>query len=223
MLAVTEEIIIHLGHQHSTACLPQAASFQCYIPLAWPCTGDSKLNPKSRIPCLHLAEHMETEEFDLLGNSLLASAVPFLKRPQKHDINSKHCRAWCSVQGWFPCKSWGYGPVRRFIIIFTILAICLGISLAAPGQSAQIVVITGASGVFLSCYLIPIINHLMLYFGRCAVLHAFEVLHSMEPSLTENVSAKGSQEVLPCRDAKGCSMREVLLARWCLACPCYDR
>jgi len=74
------------------------------------------------------------------------------------------------LQGWFPGKQWGYGLARRFIIIFTILVICLGIALAAPGQSAQIVVITGASGVFLSCYLIPIVNHLMLYCGWCAPL-----------------------------------------------------
>lgn len=69
------------------------------------------------------------------------------------------------MQGWFPGKQWGYGFVRRFIIIFTILAICLGVSLAAPDQSSQIVVVTGASGVFLACYLIPIVNHLMLYCG----------------------------------------------------------
>lgn len=73
-------------------------------------------------------------------------------------------------QGWFPGKQWGYGLARRFIIISTILVICLGIALAAPGQSAQIVVVTGASGVFLSCYLIPIVNHLMLYCGWCALL-----------------------------------------------------
>ncbi|CAL8465153.1 g4688 [Coccomyxa elongata] len=85
-------------------------------------------------------------------------------------------------RGWFPGKQWGYGPVRRFIIIFTILAICLGISLAAPGQSSQIVVITGASGVFLSCYLIPIINHLMLYFGRAHCQIAIKQGRGWDPS-----------------------------------------
>lgn len=70
------------------------------------------------------------------------------------------------LQFWFPGR--GYGFVRRFIIIFTILGICLAVSLAAPFNSAQIVVITGASGVFLSCYLIPVINHIMLYCGWCA-------------------------------------------------------
>ena len=46
-----------------------------------------------------------------------------------------------------------------------ILGICLAVSLAAPFSSSEIVVVTGASGVFLSCYLIPIINHILLYCG----------------------------------------------------------
>ena len=29
----------------------------------------------------------------------------------------------------------------------------------------QIVVVTGASGVFLSCYFIPCLNHILLYCG----------------------------------------------------------
>ena len=91
------------------------------------------------------------------------------------------------MQDWFPGKQWGYGLGRRFFIIFTILAICLGVSLAAPGDSAQIVVITGASGVFLSCYLIPIINHLMLYCGRCAAFEAFEI---QPPKVDKEASAQ---------------------------------
>jgi uncharacterized membrane protein len=72
------------------------------------------------------------------------------------------------AQGWFPGKQWGYGFARRFVIIFVILAICLGVSLAAPYDSAQIVVVTGASGVFLSCYFVPCFNHILLYCGWCA-------------------------------------------------------
>ena len=82
------------------------------------------------------------------------------------------------LQFWFPGR--GYGIVRRFAIIFTILGICLAVSLAAPFNSAQIVVITGASGVFLSCYLIPVINHIMLYCGWCAGIFASSHLPSSQ-------------------------------------------
>ena len=71
-----------------------------------------------------------------------------------------------ALQGWFPGK--GYGLFRRFCIIVPILSICLAVSLAVPYDSVQIAVITGASGVFLVCYLIPVVNHIMLFCGWCA-------------------------------------------------------
>ena len=48
-----------------------------------------------------------------------------------------------------------------------IWAVTLGISLALPGHSAAIVSITGASGVFLACYFVPVVLHIMLYCGWC--------------------------------------------------------
>ena len=79
-----------------------------------------------------------------------------------------------ALQGWFPGK--GYGLFRRFCIILPIVSICLAVSLAVPYDSVQIAVITGASGVFLVCYLIPVINHIMLFCGWCATNESGAIL-----------------------------------------------
>ncbi|CAL5226106.1 g8923 [Coccomyxa viridis] len=68
------------------------------------------------------------------------------------------------LRGWLPGK--GYGLLRRMMIITIILMVCLAVSLAAPYNSSQIVVATGASGVFLTRYFIPCLSHIVLYCGR---------------------------------------------------------
>ena len=137
------------------------------------------------------------------------------------------------MQGWFPGK--GYGLVRRFIIIFTILAICLAVSLAAPFSSSQIVVVTGASGVFLSCYLIPIINHILLYCGWCGprAPSLVRMIHSLllivchiacwsgvgpEPPAEQDRSIQAARPVPAVRTDCPCPCRDELLVlrHWCL-------
>lgn len=82
------------------------------------------------------------------------------------------------LRGWLPGK--GYGFFRRFIIISLILVICLAIALAAPFNSSQIVVVTGASGVFLSCYFIPCLNHILLYCGWAHCQQAIKKGHGWD-------------------------------------------
>lgn len=68
---------------------------------------------------------------------------------------------------------------RRFCIILPILSICLAVSLAVPYDSVQLAVIMGAPGVFLVCYLIPVINHIMLFGGWCALNQPSAVLRPL--------------------------------------------
>jgi uncharacterized ion transporter superfamily protein YfcC len=46
-----------------------------------------------------------------------------------------------------------------------ILGIALGISLAIPDDSARVLLVTGATGVCMVSYVIPVGNHLMMYYG----------------------------------------------------------
>ena len=71
------------------------------------------------------------------------------------------------VQDWLPGDKSRYGLGRRAILMSIIWAVTLGVSLAVPGQSAAIVSITGASGVLLACYVVPVALHIMLYCGWC--------------------------------------------------------
>ena len=78
-------------------------------------------------------------------------------------------------------------------------------SLAAPFSSSEIVVVTGASGVFLSCYLIPIINHILLYCGWCAARWRLLLAKMRNPSPVQPHAAP--QCLLLCSGDKGCTLR----------------
>ena len=56
--------------------------------------------------------------------------------------------------------------VRQVINTCVIIAICLAVALAAPAQSGNVLTVTGATGVCLVSYLIPVLSHLLLAFNR---------------------------------------------------------
>lgn len=54
---------------------------------------------------------------------------------------------------------------RKLIVNVIVITICLAVSLAAPDQSGNVLTVTGATGVCLVSYVIPVVSHLMMFFG----------------------------------------------------------
>lgn len=85
---------------------------------------------------------------------------------------------------------------RQLINVTIIILVCLAVSLGAPGSSGDVLTVTGATGVCLVSYLIPVLSHLMLVFGkaRCQRLDPADsgsvyggaVLASRQPSSLED-------------------------------------
>lgn len=95
-----------------------------------------------------------------LGAVYLALSIPPILYPCAHIL-----------QDWIPTSLLPVGVFRRFVIVSIIMGVSLAISLAFPGESAIITVVTGCTGVLLTCYLVPIANHLLLYTNRCRPFH----------------------------------------------------
>ncbi|OAE35796.1 hypothetical protein AXG93_2138s1030 [Marchantia polymorpha subsp. ruderalis] len=86
----------------------------------------------------------------------LCLSVPVVEFPTRHTIN-----------GWLPetfMKDRAYA--RQLIITATILIFSLGMALAFPSSSGSVLVVTGATGVCMVSYLIPVVNHFLLYYNR---------------------------------------------------------
>ncbi|KAL2644991.1 hypothetical protein R1flu_012578 [Riccia fluitans] len=83
----------------------------------------------------------------------LCLATPAMEFPTRHTIN-----------GWLPDKFMKNYPYGRHLIITTsILTFGLGVALIFPSNSGNVLVVTGATGVCMVSYLIPIVNHFALY------------------------------------------------------------
>lgn len=59
-----------------------------------------------------------------------------------------------------------YVTARKVGEAFFVYGVSLGIALAIPGTSGDIIAVTGATGVLVVCYFIPLLNHYMLWFGK---------------------------------------------------------
>ncbi|KAL3689246.1 hypothetical protein R1sor_015555 [Riccia sorocarpa] len=89
----------------------------------------------------------------------LCLAVPAMEFPTRHTIN-----------GWLPEGFLKHHPyVRQLLITAAILTFSLGVALLFPSSSANVLVVTGATGVCMASYLIPIVNHFLLYFNSSKI------------------------------------------------------
>lgn len=88
----------------------------------------------------------------------LALSLPAVVYPTRMAMNQ-----------WLPGRKDRHKLLRKAILITIILGFMVTIAMLWPDQSATFLTITGATGVLLTSYLLPVINHFMLYFGwaRC--------------------------------------------------------
>lgn len=97
----------------------------------------------------------ELKHFLLFSAVYLAMALPMLELPTRHTIDR-----------WIPQEWIQNKRLRHVGVMVVILGFSLALATTWPSQSGNIVVVTGATGVAMVSYIIPIINHFLLYFSR---------------------------------------------------------
>lgn len=55
---------------------------------------------------------------------------------------------------------------RHLVVMSCILAFCLAIAVIWPAKSGDMLVVTGATGVCMVSYIIPVVNHLLLFYSK---------------------------------------------------------
>ncbi|XP_057861374.2 uncharacterized protein LOC131069823 isoform X3 [Cryptomeria japonica] len=97
----------------------------------------------------------------------LALSVPMLEFPIRHTI-------YC----WFP-ENKKFRLLQLYLTV-VILLLCLSFALLFPNNSGNVLVATGAVGVCIVSYMVPIINHFLLLFKRVKPL---ENAHTQDASV----------------------------------------
>lgn len=93
----------------------------------------------------------------------IATSVPPTEFPVRHTLDLWLVRLLTKL-GVEDAKyrfKWG----RHLAETALVMGAALGVSLAIPDSSAQVLVVTGATGVCMVSYVIPVGNHLMMYYG----------------------------------------------------------
>jgi hypothetical protein len=85
----------------------------------------------------------------------LAIANPTIEFPTRHTID-----------GWISTSLIKNRLVRHLGETGTILGFSLIVALIWPGSSGNVLVVTGATGVCMVSYIIPVVNHLLLFFSK---------------------------------------------------------
>ncbi|KAG0630426.1 hypothetical protein M758_1G177400 [Ceratodon purpureus] len=100
----------------------------------------------------------------------LAMALPMLEFPTRHTID-----------GWIP-ERWATNKRLRHLVVMTaIVVFCLVIAVAWPASSGYILVVTGATGVCMVSYIIPVVNHLLLYYSRSKIQKLRKMENERDP------------------------------------------
>ncbi|KAG0591516.1 hypothetical protein KC19_1G180400 [Ceratodon purpureus] len=100
----------------------------------------------------------------------LAMALPMLEFPTRHTID-----------GWIP-ERWATNKrLRHLVVMTTIVVFCLVIAVAWPASSGYILVVTGATGVCMVSYIIPVVNHLLLYYSRSKIQKLRKMENERDP------------------------------------------
>ncbi|GAQ87696.1 Amino acid transporter protein [Klebsormidium nitens] len=97
----------------------------------------------------------------------LAVSLPPIEFPTRHTLDIWLVKLLTAVGVEDAAHRFRWG--RHLTLTTLILGVALGISEAIPDNSAKVLLVTGATGVCMVSYVIPVGNHLMLYFGvaRC--------------------------------------------------------
>ncbi|KAL0039724.1 hypothetical protein WJX77_006100 [Trebouxia sp. C0004] len=69
---------------------------------------------------------------------------------------------------WLPVALLRWPWLRHVMETGTMLCISLLLALLFRSSSAKVLLVTGATGVMMASYGVPVVNHLLLYFGKCA-------------------------------------------------------
>lgn len=69
------------------------------------------------------------------------------------------------LNNWLPGDKSHYPGVRAFCITTFNIGVCMAIAVLWSSGSADMIVVTAATGVFMASYVLPIGNHFLLYFG----------------------------------------------------------
>lgn len=86
----------------------------------------------------------------------LAFAIPPFEYATRHTIDN-----------WIPGPRHGAKKFFRHLALSALIyGSALGIGLAIPNDSGKVITLTGATGVMLVSYLIPVVNHFILFFNR---------------------------------------------------------
>ncbi|PSC70040.1 Amino acid transporter isoform A [Micractinium conductrix] len=101
---------------------------------------------------------------NLIVTIYLSISIPPIFQATNHTVDS-----W--LRGLFPRNYGGLTRpwVQRFIVNLITILTCLGVALGVPGESATVLSVTGATGVAMCSYVLPVVFHFCLYFGwaRC--------------------------------------------------------
>eukprot|EP00271_Cylindrocystis_brebissonii_P004130 TRINITY_DN1561_c0_g1_i1.p1 TRINITY_DN1561_c0_g1~~TRINITY_DN1561_c0_g1_i1.p1 ORF type:complete len:589 (-),score=67.20 TRINITY_DN1561_c0_g1_i1:746-2512(-) len=92
---------------------------------------------------------------NLMVALFLSFVVPPLEIPAKVILNN-----------WLPGSKHVRPHLRHFLVTTGILGFCLAVAIGYPDGSANLLVITGATGVFMAAYAMPVGMHFLLYFGQ---------------------------------------------------------
>lgn len=100
----------------------------------------------------------------------LAFSTPMLEYPTRHTIN-----------GWIPESLSMNKRLRHLLVMTAILTFCTAISVIWPAKSGNMLVVTGATGVCMVSYILPVVNHLLLYFSRSKIQRLRQREHERDP------------------------------------------
>lgn len=91
----------------------------------------------------------------------LAISIPPIFHATNHTVES-----WLRML--FPRGFGGLSRpwMQRFITNCCTILPCLAVALGVPGESGTVLSVTGATGVAMCSYILPVIFHFMLYFGK---------------------------------------------------------
>lgn len=87
------------------------------------------------------------------GAVYLALSVPPLEFPIRDILNN-----------WLPGPK-EYSFWKHLAITTVILSVALAIALFWQSGSFKFIIITGATGVLMACYVCPVVNHFLLFFN----------------------------------------------------------
>ncbi|KDD76732.1 hypothetical protein H632_c124p0 [Helicosporidium sp. ATCC 50920] len=90
---------------------------------------------------------------------------------------------------------------RRAINVTLVLGICLAVALASPDQSGPVLTVTGATGVCLVSYVIPIVSHFLMLFGQ-AHFQRQDLARSSSMSCPERTPSEGKENFLEADDLR---------------------